>query len=126
MSTLWWVGVSPDAEAWGEDIANQINEQVTGILTERAPGPFATIEEADGSARERHRVGEVTVTDFFDRLGNRIGFGIEAADEDDARSRYAEACQQMQELGVDDFVSIWTWNRTAVPVEAPELVVGVG
>ena len=119
MSTRWWAGVAIDPETQGEDAADQLNYQVDEMLAEQAEGYFAFIDESDGSHLDRYQFGMEILTDFFDRHGNRIGFGIETCNEEDAVALLDSVQSLLARWGVDALVSVWVWDRMATPLAAP-------
>jgi hypothetical protein len=121
MSTLYWagIGIDPDTQSRGD--VDHLNDLIDGMLRERDVDtrPDVTILESDGSRRVKYQFGRFLVTDLYDRLGNRIGFGIEAVDEKDAERHVVEMQTLCNRFGVDAWISIWSWSRSAVPCNAP-------
>lgn len=111
MSTLWWAGVAIDPQTQGDAAAQELDDQIDDMLAGLDAEPSTCIVESDGSEVYRYMFGSHTVSDIRDRLGNRIGFGIQCTGEEDGRAHVAQIQAIFVRWEVDALASVWTWGR---------------
>jgi hypothetical protein len=123
MSTVWWAGVAIDPDTQGTEMAASLDLHLDLLLSDADGGEhFATIDERDGSQTKRYRFGMLVITEIVDRLGQRIGCGIEACDEKDATLQLDRIRQFLQAWGIEALASVWQWNRMTAPAAPPQLI----
>ncbi len=126
MSKIYWVGITRSPRDPEADSAMQ--DRIDTTLQRLAPEPLIIEGNSNGTELQRHMIGERIVTSIFDRLGVRIGFGIEATDEDHvyARDLIDEAVTTLRDIleivKNSESIHSWAWDRDAIPSEDPEQI----
>ena len=122
MSTVCWAGLGIDPQTQDPETVEGLNSRIDNMIAGSGEEPHVRIEEADGSRMNRYRFGAAELTEVFDRSGQRIGFGIEACSEEDGWDKLVDAHKILLNWGILDissWVSVWAWDRMAIPAKGP-------
>jgi hypothetical protein len=133
MSKLYWAGLAFGVEGEEKSVAHLLNDRIVEALVRCAPTPISSATYADGTEIHYHLLSHdgVVVADIYDRLGTRIGFGIEASNEEGDPGEAVEYFEQASDCLIDslkiirstDDVHIWSWDRDAIPVAQPVMII---
>ena len=123
MSSLLWAGISISPAGQKPHIGPDVNVRITEAIARAAGAPIIVARGDDGSELFRYMVEGTVLTDMFNRLGERVGFGIQAGDDAHALELLDEAhdllSRKLKIIHAHDEVSIWSWDRAATPAEPP-------